>query len=134
MIVDSKSFSVTVAEILDDYSTDVREAVAEAVVQAGKKTLKVVRAKSPVGKYRGGGHYKKSWKMKKERGGIYHDTMRVKIYNDPDGPLVNLLEYGHQKSNGGRVEGIPHVGPAYDEADRILPRLTAQAIEEALKR
>lgn len=134
MIVDAKSFSVTVAEILDDYGSDVREAVAEAVVQAGKETLKAVKAKSPVGKYRDGGRYKKGWRMKKERGGIYHDTMRVTVYNATDGPLVHLLENGHQKSNGGRVEGIPHVGPACDKADRILPRLTAQAIEEAMKR
>ena len=69
--------------------------------------------------------------MKKERRGVYHDYMDVTIYNATDGPLVHLLEKGHQKASGGRVEGIPHVRPAYEEAERLLPELTARAIEEA---
>ncbi len=131
MAVEIRNFSLAVSEVLDDYREDVREAVAQAVEDAGKKALKTVRAKSPVHKGRWGGHYKKGWKMKKERRGVYHDYMDVTIYNATDGPLVHLLEKGHQKASGGRVEGIPHVRPAYEEAERLLPELTARAIEEA---
>lgn len=131
MAIEIKDFSLAVSEILDGYSENVREAVSGAVEQAGKKALKVVRAKSPVSKRRGGGRYKKGWRMKKERGGIYHDRVNVTIYNATDGPLTHLLEHGHQKASGGRVRGIPHLQPAYEEAERVLPQLTARAIEEA---
>jgi len=131
MGVEIKDFALTVSQMLDGYSAEVREGVAGAVEQAGKKALSTVRKKSPVAKRRGGGRYKKGWRMKKDRGGVYHDQMRVTIHNAKDGPLVHLLERGHQKANGGRVEGIPHVQPAYEEAERVLTQLTARAIEEA---
>lgn len=124
-------FAVTVAGILDDYAEGVQEAVAQAVEQTGKQALKTVKAKSPVRRGRSGGRYKKGWRMKKTRSGVFKTQARVTIYNATDGPLVHLLENGHQKVNGGRVEGVPHVRPAYEEAERLLPELTAKAIEEA---
>lgn len=131
MAVKIQDFSISVSQILDGYREDVREAVGATVEQTGKKALKIVKAKSPVGKNKNGGRYKKGWRMKKEAGGIYRDQVNVTIYNAKDGPLVHLLEKGHQKVNGGRVEGIPHVQPAYDEAERLLPELVTRAIEEA---
>ena len=85
MAVEIKDFAVAVADILDGYTEDVREAVADAVEQAGKKALKTVKAKSPKSKGRGGGRYKKGWRMKKERRlGVYHDMARTTIYNATD--------------------------------------------------
>lgn len=124
-------FTAAVSAILDDYAEEVQVAVAQAVEETGKKVLKTVKAKSPVGKGKSSGRYKKGWRVKKERGGVFGTQAQVTVYNKTDGPLVHLLENGHQKINGGRVEGIPHVRPAYEEADRLLPELTARAIEEA---
>lgn len=131
MAIRTDDFSIAISELLDEYSGSVREAVAGAVEETGKKALKTVRAKSPKSKGPYGGRYKKGWRMKKSRGGVYRDAAKVTIYNATDGPLVHLLENGHQKVNGGRVEGIPHVRPAYAEAERILPQLTKKAIEGA---
>lgn len=131
MPINPNDFTAAVSGILEDYAEDVQEAVAKAVEETGKKALKTVKAKSPVRKGKGGGHYKKGWRMKKERSGVFGMQARVTVYNATDGPLVHLLETGHQKVNGGRVEGIPHVRPAYEEAERLLPELTAQAVEEA---
>lgn len=134
-IIKSNEFSVAVSHILSDYATDVQEAVAQAVEEAGERALKTVKAKSPVRKGKGGGKYKKSWKKKIEHSGIFGTQSRVIIYNKDEYRLVHLLENGHQIVNkgrvGGRVEGIPHVRPAYEEAERLLPELTARAIEEA---
>lgn len=129
--VSHDDFAIAVAGILDDYAEDVQEAVAQAVEKTGKQALKTVKAKSPVRRGRGGGRYKKGWRMKKERGGVFKTQARVTIYNATEGSFVHLFENGHQKVNGGRVEGVPHVRPAYEEADRLLPELTARAIEEA---
>lgn len=134
MSIEIKDFSLAVSEVLDGYSEEVRDAVAGAVEQAGKKALKVVRAKSPVRKQKGGGRYKKGWRMETERVGVLHDQTKVTIYNAKDGPLVHLIENGHQKASGGRVEGIPHVRPAYEEAERVLPQLMTRAIAEASSR
>lgn len=131
MPIRPNDFTAAVTGILEDYAEDVQEGVAQAVEETGKKALKVVKAKSPVRKGKGGGRYKKGWRMKKERGGVFKTQAHATIYNKTDGPLVHLLENGHQKTNGGRVEGIPHVRPAYEEAERLLPELTAKAIEEA---
>lgn len=131
MPINPNDFSVAVAGILEDYAEDIQEAVAQAVEKTGKQALKTVKAKSPVRKGRGGGRYKKGWRMKTERGGVFKTQAKASVYNSTDGPLVHLLENGHQKVNGGRVEGIPHVRPSYEEAERLLPELAAQAIEEA---
>lgn len=134
-IIKSNEFSVAVSHILSDYATDVQEAVAQAVEETGERALKIVRAKSPVRKGKGGGKYKKGWKKKIEHAGIFSTQSRVIIYNKDEYRLVHLLENGHQIVNkgrvSGRVEGIPHVRPAYEEAERLLPELTARAIEEA---
>lgn len=131
MSIRANDFSLALGQILEDYAEDVQEAVAQAVEETGKKALKTVKAKSPVRKGKGGGRYKKGWRMKKERSGVFGKQAHVTVYNATDGPLVHLLEKGHQKANGGRVEGSPHIQPAYEEAERLLPELTAQAIEEA---
>lgn len=134
-IIKSNEFSVAINHVLSDFTADVQQAVAQAVEETGKKALKTVRAKSPVRKGKGGGKYKKGWKKKIEHAGIYSTQSRVIIYNKDEYRLVHLLENGHQIVNkgrvGGRVEGIPHVRPAYEEAERLLPELTAKAIEEA---
>lgn len=131
MSIKADDFSLAIGQILDDYAEDVQEAVTQSVEETGKRALKTVKAKSPVRKGKGGGRYKKGWRMKKDRGGVFKTQSTSTIYNATDGPLVHLLEKGHQKVNGGRVEGIPHVRPAYEEAERLLPELTARAIEEA---
>lgn len=148
MSIKPNDFSLAVSKLLDDYGMQVKIAVAGAVEKTGEKAKKTVKAKSPVRKGKGGGRYKKGWKIDKKLGGLFMDQASVTIYNETDGPLVHLLEYGHQiarypdspggrarkgyqKVVGGRVEGIPHVRPAYEEAERLLPELTAQAIEEA---
>lgn len=135
MPINYDGFTAAVNQILGDYSEEVQEAVAQAVEETGKRALKTVKAKSPVRKGKGGGRYKKGWKLQKERTGVFRNQAKVIIYNKTDGPLVHLLENGHQIVSegrvGGRVEGIPHVRPAYEEAERLLPELTARAIEEA---
>lgn len=131
MPINPNDFSVSVSGLLEDYAENIQEAVAQAVEKTGKQALKTVKAKSPVRKDRGGGRYKKGWRMKTERIGVFKTQAKVSVYNATDGPLVHLIENGHQKVNGGRVEGIPHVRPAYEEAERLLPELTARAIEEA---
>lgn len=123
--ITSNRFAVSLNQILDDYAIDVQAAVAGAVEETGKKALKVVRQKSP----KRTGKYGKSWRMEIGSGGIFGTQTKAIIHNKKYYRLTHLLENGYQKARGGRVEGIPHVQPAMDEADRVLLGLAARAIE-----
>lgn len=119
--------TVSVRELLDNYSREVQESVDKAVQTAGKQALKSVKQRSPVKT----GTYKKGWRLKKQKSGAQKDKHSITIYNASKPYLTQLLENGHQKAGGGRVEGIPHIRPAYQEAQTLLEQLAREAIEEA---
>ena len=111
MPINPNDFSLTVGQLLEDYAENVQEAVAQAVEETGKKALKAVKAKSPIREGKGGGRYKKGWRMKKERSGVFRSQSAVTIYNAADGPLVHLLENGHVIRNV--VIAISQQAPRY---------------------
>ena len=109
---------------------DVADGVKAAVTAASKGCLKEIRAKSP--RSEGGNEtYAKGWRLKKAYDGPY--DIRYIIHNKARPGLVHLLENGHAKVNGGRVEGRPHVGPAERNARRELEQSIPEAIENAGK-
>jgi hypothetical protein len=124
---DIAGLDIVLKRTLDEYSSDVAEAVAEAVNEAGKTALSTVKDKSPVKT----GKYKKSWKMKTETAGTDSRSVTATVYNQDYPYLTHLLEHGHQKVNGGRVEGRPHIAPAEQAAQEDLIARVEKAVEEA---
>ena len=120
----------TVRSMLEDYRENVAGAVSSAVIETGKQALKTVREKSPKDR----GDYSKSWRMSKSETGLLARQTSVTIHNAKFPHLVHLLEKGHQKAGGGRVEGIPHVSIAEEEARKRLPELVEEMIEEVTGR
>jgi hypothetical protein len=59
------------------------------------------------------GEYAKGWAYRQEAPGSY------RVYNKKKPQLTHLLEHGHAKRGGGRVEGRPHIKPA---VDRHIPQ------------
>lgn len=57
------------------------------------------------------------------------DGIRVQVHNKTKGQLTHLLENGHAKASGGRVNGTPHIRPAEQAVEREL----LQKLEEALQ-
>ena len=116
-----------IAKGLAEYSQDVVEKVnvsSEAVGKAAVKRLKHTSPKRP-----GSGKYAKSWAMKTEPE-VGQPHKRIVHVKAPHYRLAHLLEYGHAKVGGGRVEGRPHIGPAEEEVIREF----AREVEEAIKR
>lgn len=114
-----------IAKGLADYSQDVVEKVNVSSEKVGKAAVKRLKQTSPK-RY---GNYAKSWAMKTEPE-VGQPHKRIVHVKAPHYRLAHLLEYGHAKVGGGRVEGRPHIGPAEEE---VIREFTA-AVEEAIKR
>ena len=104
-------FTAAVSAILDDYAEEVQEAVAQAVEETGKKALKTVKAKSPVGKRKSAGRYKKGWRIKKERSGVFGTQAHITIYNATTAPLSICWRTDTRRSMAAGWRGFLTFGP-----------------------
>ena len=94
-----------VADALKEYNQQVNEAL---------KAARELRSTSP----KRTGEYAKGWTQKTSYETA--DNIRVTVYNNKKPQLAHLLEYGHAKVNGGRVEGKAHIRPAEERAEKQL--------------
>ena len=114
-----------IAKGLAEYSQDVVEKVNISSEKVGKSAVKRLKETSPK-RY---GKYAKSWTMKTEPE-VGQPHKRIVHVKAPHYRLTHLLEHGHAKVGGGRVEGIPHVRPA----EEMVIEQFAREVEEAIKR
>jgi hypothetical protein len=114
-----------IAKGLADYSQDVVEKVNASSERIGKEAVKRLKQTSPK-RY---GKYAKSWTMKTEPE-VGQPHKRIVHVKAPHYRLAHLLEYGHAKVGGGRVEGRPHIRPA----EEMVIRDFVTEVEEAIKR
>jgi hypothetical protein len=113
-----------IAKGLAEYSQDVVEKVNVSSDKVGKAAVKQLKQTSPK-RY---GDYAKSWAMKTEPE-VGQPAKRVIHVKAPHYRLTHLLEKGHAKVNGGRVDGIPHIRPAEQE---VIAQFTRE-VEEAIR-
>ena len=104
----------TIAKELHQYSQSVTDGLKKEVKQAAKECRKEIQSSSPVLT----GSYTKGWKddVRFET----QEEIRIEVHNKTDYQLTHLLEYGHAKTNGGRVEGKAHIAPAEQNAEKKL--------------
>lgn len=109
------SVQVQLQTIFDQYSVEVQEAAEDAAKEAADLTARTLRATSPKRKGKGGGKYRRGWKVKRRSSGLLTSYV---VYNGSRPQLTQLLEYGHVERNQygswGRVRAIPHIAPAAD--------------------
>ncbi len=95
---------------LQNYSEEVKEGMTKAFKEIAAQCVKKLRQTSP----KRGGDYAKSWKREMT---VSPFVISAKVYSkNPYWRLNHLLEHGHAKAGGGRVEGIPHIGPVQEWA------------------
>lgn len=114
---------VEIQKELSGYQKTVKEIVRDACRETAESCLEEIKENSPVDT----GEYRRGWKLKEEANNALRVSYVIKNTTKPH--LTHLLEKGHAKVNGGRVEGIPHIKPAEDRATQMLTKL----VEEALK-
>ena len=102
-----------VVKELMEYSQDVVDATKEECVKVADETKQLLQTTSP----KRTNKYARGWRQKT----TYEDkgNIRVTVYNTRY-MLTHLLENGHAKVNGGRVNGIPHIAPAERKAGELL--------------
>lgn len=104
-MVKISDLSGEITRILRTYTGEVVEGIERAKERAAKNAVKRLKKTSP----KRTGEYAQGWRAKKVGSAWV-------AYNATKYQLTHLLEHGHAKRGGGRVPGIPHIGPAEDEA------------------
>jgi hypothetical protein len=109
-------------QAVKEYTDDVAVGVRKKVDETARKVLKEAQALAP----KRTGEYARTFTITKEDG--YGTTRRI-IWNKKHYRRVHLLEFGHAKVNGGRVDERPHLRPAYDKHGAALPDELKRIIE-----
>lgn len=117
------SLAADIQQILEEYESDVENLTREAVQEIGKKGVQALKSNSEV--FGGTGKYKSGWASKVEETRM---GAKATLYNSKVPGLPHLLEHGHAKRNGGRVNGTVHIKPVEDELEKAF----AQALERKL--
>ena len=95
-----------IGKILEEYQDDVKQNLDKITKQIAQKGQQALKNESK-SKFKGD-RYWKGWKVDLQVGRL--DT-KATIYNASLPGLPHLLEKGHAKRNGGRVEGTVHIAP-----------------------
>lgn len=112
------SFATAVIQELNAYREVTIETMKKAVTETAKQTAAELRDTSPEGDT---GEYAKHWSYKRDSELKGRNKYSMVVYSKkPEYRITHLLENGHAKRNGGRVEGIKHIKPAEEHAKEIL--------------
>lgn len=117
-IINAEDLGKEIAIALKEYTSDVTEAIGEEIKEIATDAVKELKAASP----KKSGDYAKGWSKRKEQDGYV-------IYNSKKPGLTHLLEHGHAKSGGGRVEGKVHIRPVEEKVNKRVE----EAVEKAIK-
>ena len=110
------NLAAAISQELRNYSQDVAAEMKESVMESAQACVRELKQTSPEQT----GDYRKGWRVKK----AYESAsdIRCQVHNATDYQLTHLLEDGHAKVGGGRVDGIPHIEPAAENAARLLEK------------
>lgn len=109
-----QELEIEIVKELTAYSEEVAEGLKKAVKDVAKETVRTLKTTSPRSEGPSGGGYASGWTSKVEFESS--EDIRVRISNRTKPQLAHLLENGHAKVNGERVDGIPHIRPAEQAA------------------
>ena len=108
--VTTETLADSIRDILEEYGDEVKgslDEITKKIAQKGQQAIKN-ESKSKLN----GKRYWKGWKVDLQVGRL--DT-KATIYNESLPGLPHLLEYGHAKRGGGRVQGTVHIAPVEEQ-------------------
>lgn len=122
MAIRPENLAEEILDYLEMFTEEIIEELDKAAKAEANKAVKELKKTSPKRKTNGG-TYAKGWRVKKDKknGYIIHN----KHYH-----LTHLLEKGHAKVGGGRVQGEKHIDPV----ERKVIKKYLKAVEEAINK
>lgn len=106
MAIKIGSIANEIAKQLVTYTNEVTDGLEKVKEEVSKDTVKHLKG---LNHPKLTGDYAKGWRVKRVGSALI-------IHNKTDYQLTHLLEKGHAKRGGGRVNAIPHIGPAEEKA------------------
>lgn len=100
----SKQSILEIKDILNEYSSDIQEAIQEEALKVATKGRDELRNTSP----KRTGKYRKGWSIKTEKGKGYVECI---IHNSTNYQLTHLLEHSHLTRNGRKTTPKVHIKP-----------------------
>lgn len=94
------------ARTMAEYAELSNEVMKGCVVEVSQSVKEDIQGNAPMRT----GKYKKSWAAKKVQENANSLTMAV--HSRDRFQIAHLLEHGHAKRGGGRVQAVPHIAPA----------------------
>lgn len=126
-LVGVEGLSKAITSAVQAYTEDVATAIKEEIDDTAKAVATELKEVSP----KDTGEYAKGWAATKSaKGGEYKQT----VHNKKKPWLVHILEFGHAKVGGGRVDGRPHLQPTYDKHAATFETKVKKIIESGGKR
>ena len=107
---------------LQEYAELADDAMKKAVKKTATSVKKEISANAP----KDTGAYSKSWTTKKVNENSH--SLQMTVHSKSHYQLAHLLEKGHAKRNGGRVQGKPHIAPAEEHGAELLESLIAEEL------
>lgn len=118
-----------IAKELNSYCDATLAVVERASARVAKETVQTIRDNVNKAGIGGTGEYAASWAQKKDPNSSGRWSSGRVVFSRQPG-LPHLLEHGHAKVSGGRVEGRPHIASAAEAAEGKLLAYIKQGIEE----
>lgn len=109
------------ADLVMDGLREYSELADTAMKKAIRKTATSVRKEISENAPKDTGTYAKSWATKKVTENSHKLEMTVHSKNRYQ--IAHLLEHGHAKRGGGRINGKPHIAPAEENGADLLESL-----------
>ena len=113
-----KDLSKAITKELENYSQEFADKVKKDTEEVAKECVEELKRTSPDSGKAGKKKYAKGWTCTKAYESNFGVRFRVRNKNKPQ--ITHLLEYGHAKISGGKVEPRPHIKQAEENAKEKL--------------
>lgn len=120
--IEIDDFASALMEELSEYSDEVAEKIKKDTKEVADKCVEEIRERSP----KSTGAYKDGWGS--ETTLETRKNIQITIRNKKKYRITHLLENGHAKVNGGRVEGIVHIRIAEQNAEKMMVEKVKEAV------